>query len=36
MDVAPATGTRIVAGGIKLVEPLQQAIVSSGYAKAFE
>jgi myo-inositol-1(or 4)-monophosphatase len=35
MDIAPATGTQIVAGAIKLVEPLQQAIVDSGYAREF-
>ena len=36
MDIATAPGVQIVAGGIKLVEPLQQAIVNSGYARAFE
>jgi len=35
MDVAPTRGHQIVAGGIKLVEPLQKTIVSSGYATAF-
>lgn len=36
MDIAPGSGMQIVAGGIKLVDPLQQAIVNSGYAKAFD
>ena len=36
MDVAMASGAQVVAGNVKLVEPLQQAIVSSGYAKAFD
>ena len=35
MDIAPTRGHQIVAGGIKLVEPLQKMIVSSGYAAAF-
>lgn len=36
MDVALASGSQVVAGNVKLVDPLQQAIVSSGYAKAFD
>ena len=36
MDIAEARGRQIVAGNVKLVEPLQKAIVSSGYAKAFD
>jgi myo-inositol-1(or 4)-monophosphatase len=36
MDVAMASGTQIIAGNVKLVEPLQQLVVSSGYAKAFD
>lgn len=36
MDIAPAAGTQVVAGNVKFVEPLQQAIVNSGYAKAFD
>jgi myo-inositol-1(or 4)-monophosphatase len=35
MDVAEARGRQVVAGNVKLVEPLQKTIVSSGYAKAF-
>lgn len=35
MDVAPARGAQIVAGNVKLVEPLQKTIVSSGYAASF-
>jgi myo-inositol-1(or 4)-monophosphatase len=36
MDMASSRGTQLVAGTIKVVEPLQKAIVESGYAKAFE
>ncbi len=36
MDVATARVGQIVAGNVKLVEPLQKLIVSSGYAKAFD
>ena len=36
MDIAEARGRHVVAGNVKLVEPLQKAIVSSGYAKAFD
>lgn len=36
MDIAPASGTQVVAGGIKVVDALQKAIVASGYARAFE
>ncbi|MFO1474282.1 MAG: inositol monophosphatase family protein [Lysobacterales bacterium] len=36
MDIAEARGRQVVAGNVKLVEPLQKAIVSSGYAKAFD
>jgi len=36
MDIAPAAGTQLIAGAIKVVEPLQQAIVNSGYARAFD
>ena len=36
MDIAEARGRQIVAGNVKLVEPLQKTIVSSGYAKAFD
>lgn len=35
MDIAPTRGHQVVAGGIKLVEPLQKTIVSSGYAASF-
>jgi myo-inositol-1(or 4)-monophosphatase len=35
MDVAPARGNQVIAGGIKLVDPLQKTIVSSGYAASF-
>jgi myo-inositol-1(or 4)-monophosphatase len=35
MDVAPAGGSQLIAGALKVVEPLQQAIVATGYAKAF-
>ena len=35
MDVAPTRGHQVVAGGIKLVDPLQKTIVSSGYAAGF-
>jgi myo-inositol-1(or 4)-monophosphatase len=36
MDIAEARGSQVVAGNVKLVEPLQKTIVSSGYAKAFD
>jgi len=36
MDVATARIGQIVASNVKLVEPLQKLIVSSGYAKAFD
>lgn len=36
MDIAQSAGTQLVAGNVKLVEPLQQAIVASGYAKSFD
>ena len=36
MDIAEASGRQVVAGNVKLVEPLQKTIVSSGYAKAFD
>jgi len=36
MDVATARIGQIIAGNVKLVEPLQKLIVSSGYAKSFE
>lgn len=36
MDVATARIGQIIAGNVKLVEPLQKLIVSSGYAKAFD
>lgn len=36
MDIAPASGLRVMAGNVKLVEPLQKAIVASGYARAFD
>ena len=36
MDLAEARGRQVVAGNVKLVEPLQKTIVSSGYAKAFD
>ena len=35
MDIAEARGRQVVAGNVKLVEPLQKAIVSSGYAASF-
>jgi myo-inositol-1(or 4)-monophosphatase len=35
MDVAPTRGNQVIAGGIKLVDPLQKTIVSSGYAASF-
>lgn len=35
MDVAGPSGMQIVAAGIKVSEPLQQVIVNSGYASAF-
>jgi myo-inositol-1(or 4)-monophosphatase len=35
-DIAEARGRQVVAGNVKLVEPLQKTIVSSGYAKAFD
>ncbi|HVR81356.1 MAG TPA: inositol monophosphatase family protein [Luteimonas sp.] len=34
-DIANARGSQLVAGNIKLVEPLQKTIVSSGYAASF-
>jgi myo-inositol-1(or 4)-monophosphatase len=36
MDIAEARGRQVVAGNVKLVEPLQKTIVASGYAKAFD
>ena len=36
MDIAEARGRQLVAGNVKLVEPLLKTIVSSGYAKAFD
>jgi myo-inositol-1(or 4)-monophosphatase len=36
MDIAEARGRQVIAGNVKLVEPLQKTIVSSGYAKAFD
>jgi myo-inositol-1(or 4)-monophosphatase len=36
MDIAEARGRQVVAGNVKLVEPLQKTMVSSGYAKAFD
>ncbi len=36
MDIAQSRGTQVVAGNVKLVDPLQRAIVDSGYAKAFD
>ena len=36
MDIAEARGCQLVAGNVKLVEPLLKTIVSSGYAKAFD
>lgn len=36
MDIATASGAQVVAGNVKLVDPLQQAIVNAGYAKAFD
>jgi myo-inositol-1(or 4)-monophosphatase len=36
MDIAEARGRQVVAGNVKLVEPLQKTIVSSGYAQAFD
>jgi len=35
MDTAPTRAHQVVAGGIKLIEPLQKTIVSSGYAASF-
>lgn len=35
MDIVSARVGQIVAGNVKLVEPLQKLIVSSGYAKSF-
>lgn len=35
MNVAFAGGRQIVAGNVRLVEPLQRALVDSGYAKEF-
>ena len=36
LDIAQSAGRQLIAGAIKVVEPLQQVVVSSGYAKAFE
>jgi myo-inositol-1(or 4)-monophosphatase len=36
MDIAESRGRQVIAGNVKLVEPLQKTIVSSGYAKAFD
>lgn len=35
LDVAEARGRQLIAGNIKIVEPLQKTIVSSGYAASF-
>jgi hypothetical protein len=35
MDIAPTAGNQVIAAGIKLVEPVQKTIVSSGYAASF-
>jgi myo-inositol-1(or 4)-monophosphatase len=35
MDVAPTRGHQVMAAGIKLADPLQKTIVSSGYAASF-
>ena len=35
MDIAEARGRQVVAGNVKLIEPLQKTIVSSGYAASF-
>jgi myo-inositol-1(or 4)-monophosphatase len=35
MDIAEARGRQLVAGNVKLIEPLQKTIVSSGYAASF-
>lgn len=35
MDIAKAAGTQVLAGNVKISDPLQKTIVSSGYAKAF-
>ena len=35
MDVTPTAGNQVIAGGLKLVEPLQKTIVGSGYAASF-
>lgn len=35
LDIAHARGGQIVAGNVRLVEPLQKTIVSSGYAASF-
>jgi myo-inositol-1(or 4)-monophosphatase len=36
MDVATSAGVQIVAGNVRIVDPLQQAVVNTGYAKAFD
>lgn len=36
MDIAQSRGTQVIAGNVKLTEPLQRAVVDSGYAKAFD
>ncbi|MFC7302234.1 inositol monophosphatase family protein [Cognatiluteimonas weifangensis] len=36
LDRAEARGRQLVAGNVKLVEPLQKTIVSSGYAASFD
>lgn len=36
MDVVTARIGQVIAGNVKLVEPLQKLIVSSGYAKSFD
>jgi myo-inositol-1(or 4)-monophosphatase len=35
LDIAEARGRQVVAGNVKLIEPLQKTIVSSGYAASF-
>ena len=35
LDIAESRGRQVVAGNVKLIEPLQKAIVSSGYAASF-
>jgi myo-inositol-1(or 4)-monophosphatase len=34
-DIAESRGSQIVAGNVKVIEPLQKMIVSSGYAASF-